>query len=70
MARHPVTSSHGRPLSLQSLKGLGWGGGHNSYWNPVTAGTEKDRLPYRGCVSGGTPLLCRDEVLDEGRQGK
>ena len=48
----------------------GGGGGWNSYWNPVTAGTEKDRLPYRGCVSGGTPLLCRDEVLDEGRQGK
>lgn len=43
-----------------------WGGaevGQDSYWNPVRAGTAKDGQPNRSCACGGTPLLCRDEVL-------
>lgn len=62
MARHPGTSRNGKPLSLLNLKKLGSRVRQDSYWNPGTAGTGKDGLPYRNFLGRDT-VLCRNELL-------
>lgn len=61
-----MTSSSGKPLSILSLKGLGWNWGRKLL---EPSELEQDRLPYRSCAGEGTPLLSKDGA-EVGRKGK